>query len=268
MTGTAVARVEQETGEVVSEFSMSSYLAGLSAPAHLAQQQKLAALYDAACAALIGENDVQTDGNRSFKKKSAWRKLARHFNISTDVISVEREVIDGQFLALVTVRASAPWGQHADAVGACCTDEATGRRVITVADAIATAETRATNRATSNLIAMGEVTAEEIGERKGDRQTGNAPSGTKAAPSTATSGANSSTTSAPVCPKCDGDMWDNRQGKRNPKAPDYKCRDRACDGAIWPPKDASAKAPRSDAGPLVPQEPDFSDVPFPDDPPF
>jgi hypothetical protein len=35
------------------------------------------------------------------------------------------------------------------------------------------------------------------------------------------------------CPKCGGRMWDNRLTKRNPKAPDYKCRDRSCDGVIW-----------------------------------
>ena len=29
-------------------------------------------------------------------------------------------------------------------------------------------------------------------------------------------------------------MWDNRLSKRNPKAPDFKCRDRRCDGAVWP----------------------------------
>jgi hypothetical protein len=38
------------------------------------------------------------------------------------------------------------------------------------------------------------------------------------------------------CPKCGGRMWDNRLTKRNPKAPDYKCRDRSCDGVIWPEK--------------------------------
>jgi hypothetical protein len=38
----------------------------------------------------------------------------------------------------------------------------------------------------------------------------------------------------PVCPKCGGAMWDNRATKRNPKAPDYKCRDRSCDGVLWP----------------------------------
>lgn len=44
----------------------------------------------------------------------------------------------------------------------------------------------------------------------------------------------------PSCPKCGGRMWDNRATKRNPKAPDFKCRDRSCEGVIWPPKGASA----------------------------
>jgi hypothetical protein len=46
------------------------------------------------------------------------------------------------------------------------------------------------------------------------------------------------TTDEQSCPKCGGRMWDNRLTKRNPKAPDYKCRDRSCDGVIWPPKPA------------------------------
>jgi len=49
------------------------------------------------------------------------------------------------------------------------------------------------------------------------------------------------------CPKCGGRMWDNRLTKRNPKAPDYKCRDRSCDGVVWPPKAGkSEKADKSD----------------------
>ena len=38
----------------------------------------------------------------------------------------------------------------------------------------------------------------------------------------------------PGCPKCGGPMWDNRADKRSAKAPDFRCRDRACDGRIWP----------------------------------
>lgn len=36
------------------------------------------------------------------------------------------------------------------------------------------------------------------------------------------------------CSKCGGRMWDNRLTKRNPKAPNYKCCDRNCDGVVWP----------------------------------
>jgi hypothetical protein len=50
-----------------------------------------------------------------------------------------------------------------------------------------------------------------------------------------------------ACPKCGGRMWDNRLTKRNPKAPDYKCRDRSCDGVIWPPKDEQGASTRKDA---------------------
>jgi hypothetical protein len=47
------------------------------------------------------------------------------------------------------------------------------------------------------------------------------------------------------CPKCGGRMWDNRLSKRNPKAPDYKCQNRSCDGVIWPAK-APGGAPPAD----------------------
>jgi hypothetical protein len=51
----------------------------------------------------------------------------------------------------------------------------------------------------------------------------------------------------PSCPKCGGRMWDNRLSKRNPKAPDFKCRSRSCDGVIWPAR--SGAAPNGKAEP-------------------
>lgn len=63
----------------------------------------------------------------------------------------------------------------------------------------------------------------------------------------------------PNCPKCQGPMWDNREGKRNPKAPDYKCKDRECDGVIWPPRATTAAsagaAVASPAAKAAPQAP-------------
>jgi len=36
-----------------------------------------------------------------------------------------------------------------------------------------------------------------------------------------------------ACPRCGGPMWDNRTGKKNPKQPDLKCKDKECDYPIW-----------------------------------
>lgn len=162
------ANVDPTTGEVlpaVPAFDPDQFAKGLKSG--LSVQQRLAAAYDDAVKALIGPNDVQIDRGRSFKKKSAWRKLARHFNISTRIVGEPRFQMtdDAAEVAIVRVRAVAPWGQSVEAIGACGSDEEKGRRVITLADMIATAQTRATNRAVSDLIAMGEVSAEEIGKR-------------------------------------------------------------------------------------------------------
>lgn len=42
--------------------------------------------------------------------------------------------------------------------------------------------------------------------------------------------------SDPVCPVCQGAMWNNIATKKNPKQPDYKCKDKSCAGVIWPPR--------------------------------
>ncbi len=57
----------------------------------------------------------------------------------------------------------------------------------------------------------------------------------------------------PPCPKCGGKVWDNRAGKRNPKAPDFKCRDRSCEGVVWPSKqdETQAASPLTEAAPAT-----------------
>jgi hypothetical protein len=69
------------------------------------------------------------------------------------------------------------------------------------------------------------------------------------------------------CPKCGGRMWDNRLTKRNPKAPDFKCRDRSCDGVIWPPKagksekgDKSEKSDKAESVKALSEE--TEEIPF------
>ena len=69
----------------------------------------------------------------------------------------------------------------------------------------------------------------------------------------------------PACPKCGGRMWDNRATKRNPKAPDFKCRDRSCDGVIWPAKPgqkAASNATEELALDSAPLATGTDDIPF------
>lgn len=71
------------------------------------------------------------------------------------------------------------------------------------------------------------------------------------------------------CPKCGGEMWDNRSSKRSPRAPDYKCKDKGCDGLYWsgqwPPKpkedDGQRDAFEDGQAAGVSMEPD-DDLPF------
>jgi hypothetical protein len=78
----------------------------------------------------------------------------------------------------------------------------------------------------------------------------------------------------PTCPKCGGRMWDNRATKRNPRAPDYKCRDRSCDGVLWPARVGNAgsqSTPRGNGSePLVPalEEVSANGQPESEEPPF
>lgn len=57
------------------------------------------------------------------------------------------------------------------------------------------------------------------------RRTGNAATG--AVPQSPTGEA------PPACPICRDAMKDKRGSKTNPRQPDYKCTNRACDGAVW-----------------------------------
>lgn len=67
-------------------------------------------------------------------------------------------------------------------------------------------------------------------------------------------------TDEPSCPKCGGRMWDNRLSKRNPKAPNYKCRSRSCDGVIWPPRADGSRGTRPDD--YTPSPDDEREIPF------
>jgi hypothetical protein len=58
-------------------------------------------------------------------------------------------------------------------------------------------------------------------------------------------------------------MWDNRLSKRNPKAPDFKCRNRSCDGVLWPPRVATTGTKSESTNlAIADQDQDANDIPF------
>ena len=120
---------------------------------------------------LLDEADIQKVYDGNFIKKSGWRKIAVFFGLSLQKLD-EREIErDGERIYAVTYRAIAPGGQFQDATGYCSWNEAGPAKRAAKSkeqkaklehDVRATAETRAKNRAISDLVGGGEVSAEEM----------------------------------------------------------------------------------------------------------
>lgn len=144
------------------------------------------------------DSDIQKIGDKDFLKKSYWRKVATFFNLTTEVIEEKHESIGKTIVWHFTVKATAPNGRSAIGVGSCdAFEKATlqeGKYVVkgqvtkwgkngsksyplewnwipaqpnSLHNIRSTAETRATNRAISNLVGGGEVSAEEVDQHEG-----------------------------------------------------------------------------------------------------
>lgn len=115
--------------------------------------------------------DNRTGKSRRFVKKSGWRKIATAFDLDVVLISdeVERDA-DGRVVrAKVIARAIAPSGRTMDGDGYCAADESRftsgrGDQSKLENDLRGTATTRAKNRAISDLVGMGDVSAEEVSD--------------------------------------------------------------------------------------------------------
>jgi len=122
--------------------------------------------YQETCRAVLTRDDVQRVGDREFTTRSGFQKLAAAYGVSTEIVSLDVKgagVEEDPMIARAVVRAIHPSGRHAEGDGACSSNERRFRRGDEKMDHSlpATAVTRATNRAVSNLIAFGTVSAEE-----------------------------------------------------------------------------------------------------------
>ena len=94
-------------------------------------------------------------------KKSAFRKLAKFYGISTEILEKNKETHDNtSFTHHYTVKAIAPNGVYTTGEGSCTSSEKGGK---SEHDTRSTAHTRAKSRAISDLIGFGQVSAEEYG---------------------------------------------------------------------------------------------------------
>lgn len=167
--------------------------------------------YQQVCETILDKTDYQIYEGKPRKKKSAWRKLATAFNVSTHVVSEQiertenRHVLSASYtICAYTGPKSNPWRQ-VETVGYCdinekCCANARGEKCHKAAwkghyccangcdgrkhwshpdhDVQSTAQTRASNRAIADLIGCGEVSAEELT----DDGAGNAPGRPAASP--------------------------------------------------------------------------------------
>ena len=112
--------------------------------------------------AILQPSDVKKIQGKDFMVKSAWRKFATFFNLNDKIVEeTQTSHQDGQgWTWKIKVICTAPNGRFTEGVGICSTSERTFAHL--EHDTYATAHTRAKNRAISDMVAAGEVSAEEV----------------------------------------------------------------------------------------------------------
>jgi hypothetical protein len=153
--------IDQRTGEV------------LPAPYHAASSMIVSADPTAVVEAFAKYKEIQSALDRAmpdciqnirgkmFRKKMYWRAIATAFNLSLELVKEDRTEDGEDWGWLVTYRATAPNGRHADGDGSCFASEKSSGQD-SVHNVRAHAHTRAKNRAVADLVGFGEVSAEEM----------------------------------------------------------------------------------------------------------
>jgi hypothetical protein len=165
---TATKMIDHETGEVSESTAVVRVDTSMGIVRPMVNAKEAVAAwkeYQDLMKAVLDKDDLENIGGKEFKKKSAWRKFATFFNLSVEC-SEEKEIHQNDVLAFdVMYKATAPNGRSAYGDGSCESDE-NERAIKSRHDTRAMAHTRAFNRAVSNLIGGGEVSADEISSKK------------------------------------------------------------------------------------------------------
>ncbi len=128
------------------------------------------------------KTDIQNIQGHDFKKKSYWRKLSAVYGVNLEFGSERKEEHEnGAITYFFVMRAIASNGIFSDGSGACTSSEnltfngdnwvnknGNISKLKSIHDTRATAETRAKNRAISDLLSFGEISAEEVNNAQGN----------------------------------------------------------------------------------------------------
>jgi hypothetical protein len=217
---------------------------------------------------------------KQFRKKSYWRAVSTAFRLSVEIVS-DAEYVDenGGRHWLATAKATAPDGRSATGDGSCSASEKTDRqgrptKMATLHNIRAHACTRAKNRAISDLVGFGEVSAEELGAGAYNDRQPPKPRTIDVAPSEyreagpprdsprdydappAPSSAPSSARRDLKCPQCNSKLYDHIADRRagTTDYPAIGCSNRGCDLVFWSATEAEDLIRKMDAGELFPTD--------------
>jgi hypothetical protein len=110
---------------------------------------------------IIERSDIQVIQGKNYVKKSGWRKFATFYNLTDRIVEETREDLgNNAFSWKMKVICTAPNGRQTEGVAICTSGEKKFSHP--EHDVYTTCHTRAKNRAISDMIAAGEVSAEEM----------------------------------------------------------------------------------------------------------
>lgn len=145
-----------------------------------------------------------------------WQTLGRFYGVTARVRHTQQVTYDESSGFEATAEAVRADGMVISAAEAMCMDDEANWRGKPIFQLRSMAQTRACAKALRNVLSWVAVLA------------GYAPTPAEEM----TGQENSHEEPSMVCPDCGGQMWDNRATKKG-RQPDYKCKDKKCNKAVW-----------------------------------
>ena len=158
----SIAAVEESTALALVPQHQQQQMGMVMPLVSVQQAAEAIGAYEALKTAIVRSEDIFLYDGKKFLKKSFWRRVATCFGLTVDLVNENRGFDEkGKLYYSVLYRAIAPNGRTMIGDGYCSTAEK-GHDWWPEHNVRATAHTRAKNRAISDLVGGGEVSADEL----------------------------------------------------------------------------------------------------------